>query len=268
MSQEVELENSHKILVLFASETDKEVYEPIVKLLQKNNVHHALRIASAHKSPENVKKILNEEDYSVIISGAGLAAALPGAIAAETTRPVIGVPCKGNYEGLDALLSIIQMPPGIPVVGVGVNNHISAANNAIKMTKQYSFVNIIGDSNSKPVKRAIDMMQQFDNEFKISEKIDKETINIKFVQLGDKIKHEDALIIYCPLSEEDSAEAALNLLHMTEHGLWVGLNRGDNAAIAALEIMNLDGRNEEVFGHYRKSLKEKLDKADKKVKKK
>ena len=258
---------SKKVLVLFASETDKNVYSEITKILDKNNITYSLRIASAHKTPELVQQILDEEDFDVVITGAGLAAALPGVIAAATLKPVIGVPCQGSYEGLDALLSIIQMPPGIPVLAVGVSNHLSAANNAVRMLTQYEYVNIIGDSDSKPVKRAVDLMQQFDNKFKVSEEVDKEAVNIKFVELGDKIKHEDALVIYCAVSEDDKAEAALNLLKMTEHGLWVGLNRGDNAAVAALEIINLDERHNEVFDYYRESLKKKIVEVDKAVKK-
>ncbi|HIH42915.1 TPA: AIR carboxylase family protein [Candidatus Woesearchaeota archaeon] len=266
--------NEHKALVLFASETDKDIYSEIIKILEKNKINYSLRIASAHKTPELVQQILDEEDFDVVITGAGLAAALPGVIAAVTLKPVIGVPCKGSYEGLDALLSIIQMPPGIPVLAVGINNHSSAANNAIRMLKQYEYVNIIGYSDSKPVKRAIDMMQQFDNKFKVSDNsnlsnsnsIDKDAVNIRFVELGETIKHEDALVIYCAVSEDDKAEAALNLLKMTEHGLWVGLNRGDNAAVAALEIINLDERHDEVFSYYRESLKKKIVETDNSVK--
>ncbi len=258
--------NEHKVLVLFASETDKDVYSKIIKILDKNNINYSFRIASAHKTPELVQQILDEEDFDVVITGAGLAAALPGVIAAATLKPVIGVPCKGSYEGLDALLSIIQMPPGIPVLAVGINNHSSAANNAIRMLAQYEYINIIGDSDTKPVKRAVDMMQQFDNKFKITDDsnnaIDKDAVNIRFVELGEIIKHEDALVIYCAVSEDDKAEAALNLLKMTEHGLWVGLNRGDNAAVAALEILNLDNRHDEVFKYYRESLKKKIVETD------
>ncbi len=265
--KEIAPENSKKVLVLFASETDKDVYSEIIKILKNNSINYSLRIASAHKTLELVLQILDEEDFDVVITGAGLAAALPGVIAAATLKPVIGVPCKGSYEGLDALLSIIQMPPGIPVLAVGINNHISAANNAIRMLVQYEYINIIGDSNTKPVKRAVDMMQQFDNKFKITDSnsnnaIDKDAVNIRFVELGETIKHEDALVIYCAVSEDDKAEAALNLLKMTEHGLWVGLNRGDNAAVAALEILNLDSRNDEVFKYYRESLKKKIVETD------
>ena len=103
------------ILVLFASKSDEDSYNSILKILKKEKVSYDLKIASAHKTPEDVDNIL-KQDYKVIISGAGLAAALPGVVAANTLRPVIGVPCKGNYQGLDALLSIAQMPPGIPVL--------------------------------------------------------------------------------------------------------------------------------------------------------
>ncbi|MEK6868772.1 MAG: AIR carboxylase family protein, partial [Nanoarchaeota archaeon] len=94
------------ILVLFASKSDEGTYRQIFKILDKNKVSYDFKLASAHKTPEDVDRIVSSSDYKVIISGAGLAAALPGVIAAKTLRPVIGVPCKGNYEGLDALLSI------------------------------------------------------------------------------------------------------------------------------------------------------------------
>ena len=85
---------------------------------------------SAHRTPEAVEKFAREakgRGLRVIIAGAGMAAALPGVIAASTTLPVIGVPIKGMLDGLDAMLSIIQMPPGIPVATVGVNGAQNAA---------------------------------------------------------------------------------------------------------------------------------------------
>ncbi len=251
-------DDAHKILVIFGSESDKEVYDKIVSALKKEKVQFDLKIASAHKDPELVNKILDEEDYNVIIAGAGLSAALPGVVASKTFKPVIGVPCAKDYQGLDALLSIIQMPPGIPVIGVGVNKAEFAAKCAVKMLKLHEYVNIIGDTNNKAVKRARDMMEQFDQEFKVQEEIDNDAVNIKFVQLGDKIGKEDALVIYCALSDKETdASAAINLLKMAENGMWVGLNRGENAALAALEILNLEGKHDDIFVHYRRSLKKK-----------
>ena len=91
---------------------------------------------SAHRTPSEVERFAREAEgrgLRVIIAGAGMAAALPGVIAAQTTLPVIGVPIKGMLDGLDALLSIVQMPPGIPVATVGVNGAQNAAVLACEM---------------------------------------------------------------------------------------------------------------------------------------
>lgn len=103
--------------------SDSNVYLPIIKKLEKKNVEFDLRIASAHRTPELLHAVLSRKRFDMIIAGAGLAAHLPGVVASKTIAPVVGVPCNGNFEGLDAFLSIVQMPPGIPVlsVGVGVN---------------------------------------------------------------------------------------------------------------------------------------------------
>ena len=103
------------ILVLFASKSDEETYTRIATGLKKHGIEYELRIASAHKTPDKAEEII-KKNYSLIISGAGLAAALPGVIAARKMTPVIGVPCPGAYDGLDSFLSIVQMPPGIPVL--------------------------------------------------------------------------------------------------------------------------------------------------------
>ena len=91
---------------------------------------------SAHRTPQEVEafaRSAEERGLKVIIAGAGMAAALPGVVAASTTLPVIGVPIKGMLDGLDAMLSIIQMPPGIPVATVGVNGAQNAAILAAEM---------------------------------------------------------------------------------------------------------------------------------------
>ncbi len=122
------------VLVLFGSKSDESTFKPILKILKNEKVIYDFKIASAHKTPGDVDQIIGR-NYKVIISGAGLSAALPGVIAARTVIAVIGVPCKGSYQGLDALLSIMQMPPGIPVLSVGVEKADAAAYSAIKILK-------------------------------------------------------------------------------------------------------------------------------------
>ena len=110
--------------------------EKACKWLEEQEIPFEVNALSAHRTPEAVEKFAREakgRGLRVIIAGAGMAAALPGVIAASTSLPVIGVPIKGMLDGLDAMLSIIQMPPGIPVATVGVNGAQNAAILAAEM---------------------------------------------------------------------------------------------------------------------------------------
>jgi 5-(carboxyamino)imidazole ribonucleotide mutase len=102
------------------------VVEKAKKILDQFSVEYTITVASAHRTPDVVKKIVQENDADVFIGIAGLAAALPGSIAAHTIKPVIGVPVSGKVN-FDAILSIIQMPPGIPVGAVGLDRGDNAA---------------------------------------------------------------------------------------------------------------------------------------------
>ncbi len=118
------------------STSDLPVMEKACKLLDELQVPFEVNALSAHRTPEAVESFARsaqERGIRVIIAAAGMAAALPGVIAANTTLPVIGVPIKGMLDGLDALLSIVQMPPGIPVATVGVNGAQNAAILAVEM---------------------------------------------------------------------------------------------------------------------------------------
>jgi 5-(carboxyamino)imidazole ribonucleotide mutase len=118
------------------STSDLPVMEKACKLLDELQVPFEVNALSAHRTPEAVESFARgakERGIKVIIAAAGMAAALPGVIAASTTLPVIGVPIKGMLDGLDALLSIVQMPPGIPVATVGVNGAQNAAILAVQM---------------------------------------------------------------------------------------------------------------------------------------
>src|SRR3989344_438234 len=253
-----------KVLIIFGSKTDEKVYNEISKGLKKLKVDFDLRISSAHKTPEDVDKTL-ETDYAVVITGAGLAAHLPGVVAARTIRPVIGVPCEGNYQGLDALLSIAQMPPGVPVLAVGVNKGDVAAQNCAKMMKKYNGITIIGDKNNDAVKKAVETLKRFVIVPNFDDKPNPNTINIAFTSFDEPIEKKDELVIYCPLilEKDDKAEAALNFLKHTNHGLWVGINNGHNAAIAAIEIMNIDNEYEEILVAYRREMRKKVLEANK-----
>ena len=124
------------VSIIMGSTSDLPVMEKACKLLDELQVPFEVNALSAHRTPEAVESFARsaqERGIRVIIAAAGMAAALPGVIAASTTLPVIGVPIKGMLDGLDALLSIVQMPPGIPVATVGVNGAQNAAILAVEM---------------------------------------------------------------------------------------------------------------------------------------
>ena len=125
------------ISIIMGSTSDLPVMEKACKWLNDNEIPFEVNALSAHRTPEAVETFARnakQRGIKVIIAAAGMAAALPGVIAASTPLPVIGVPIKGMLDGLDAMLSIIQMPPGIPVATVGVNAAQNAAILATEMT--------------------------------------------------------------------------------------------------------------------------------------
>lgn len=118
------------------STSDLPVMEKAAKFLDEMEVPFEINALSAHRTPEEVEifaKSAAENGIKVIIAAAGMAAHLPGVIASMTSIPVIGVPIKASLEGIDALLSIVQMPPGIPVATVGINGSLNAAILALQM---------------------------------------------------------------------------------------------------------------------------------------
>lgn len=125
------------VSIIMGSTSDMPVMEKAAKMLDDMQVPFEINALSAHRTPSEVEKFSKEaaaRGIKVIIAAAGMAAALPGVIAANTTLPVIGVPIKGSVlDGVDALYSIIQMPPGIPVATVAINGAMNAAILAIQI---------------------------------------------------------------------------------------------------------------------------------------
>ena len=119
--------------ILVGSESDRDAMQPALDELEARGITCELEVRSAHRNPDAVAEYARGargRGLRVLIAGAGLAAALPGAVAAQTDLPVIGVPLRSRLsvlDGLDALLSIAQMPPGVPVAAVGVDNAKNAA---------------------------------------------------------------------------------------------------------------------------------------------
>jgi 5-(carboxyamino)imidazole ribonucleotide mutase len=128
-----------KVAIIIGSASDKEQIEKGIDVLKQFNIQYDFKVLSAHRSPDALHeyiKSLDEKIYSVIIAGAGMAAALPGCVAAQTLLPVIGVPMTGGaLNGVDALYSIVQMPKGIPVgcMAIGSSGAVNAAIYAVRI---------------------------------------------------------------------------------------------------------------------------------------
>ena len=118
------------ISIIMGSTSDLPIMEKAAQFLDEMEIPFEMNALSAHRTPEEVEKFAkgaSNKGIKVIIAAAGMAAHLPGVIASMTTIPVIGVPIKSSLDGMDALLAIVQMPPGIPVATVGINGALNAA---------------------------------------------------------------------------------------------------------------------------------------------
>lgn len=120
-----------KVGIVMGSDSDLPVIQKAVNILRELDVPYEVHVYSAHRTPVQARDFAlsaRENGFGVLIAAAGMAAHLAGAVAANTTLPVIGIPCKGpSLEGMDALLSTVQMPSGIPVATVGINGGVNAA---------------------------------------------------------------------------------------------------------------------------------------------
>jgi 5-(carboxyamino)imidazole ribonucleotide mutase len=121
-----------KVMILMGSRNDLHVAEKGIPIFKKFGVNYEVVVASAHRTPKRVEDLVTKSDADIFIAIAGLSAALPGVVAALTTKPVIGVPVSGPVN-LDALLSVTQMPPGIPVAAVGLDRGDNAAILAVEI---------------------------------------------------------------------------------------------------------------------------------------
>ncbi len=121
------------IAIISGSKSDQPIVDKVTARLNDKGASFEHKVLSAHRNPRELEEYITQTDARVFIGIAGLSAALPGVIASKTTRPVIGVPVSAKLGGMDALLSIVQMPPGVPVASVGIDNGENAALLALRI---------------------------------------------------------------------------------------------------------------------------------------
>ena len=121
------------VAIICGSASDSAIADKAKSVLEYSRISYDYQVISAHRDPDKLDAYVKASTCKVFIAIAGLSAALPGVIASKTEKPVIGVPVSGTLNGLDALLSIVQMPKGVPVACVGVDNGENAAYLAVRM---------------------------------------------------------------------------------------------------------------------------------------
>jgi len=233
------------VAIIMGSASDWKKVESLADKLKEMGIQFSLHALSAHRTPKELKVLiedLNRRGVKLVIAAAGLSAALPGAIAAEFDGPVIGIPCKGAYEGLDAFLSIMDMPPGVPVLGVGVEDTPMAADATQSLFRNFEGINIVGDFQTSTEK----MLMKFGLKFTRFVSPHPDYINIRFIDMDNSPDIPDTVpdvfIINCPLfgdSDQQDAQYLFDFVNYGTQGCWVGPNRGDNAALAAVKILSL-----------------------------
>lgn len=121
------------VLIIAGSKSDGNIVRETEKILGEYKIKYSTEYCSAHREPKKLEKLVKDSEAKLFICIAGLSAALPGAVASHTEKPVIGVPVSSKLNGLDALLSIVQMPKGVPVACVGIDNGANAAYLAMRI---------------------------------------------------------------------------------------------------------------------------------------
>jgi 5-(carboxyamino)imidazole ribonucleotide mutase len=226
-----------KALVLFGSTSDKLIYDELCAFLEKD-FDIEMQVISAHRDPQKLDERLAQDDFDFIVAGAGLAAHLPGVCASKTKKPVLGIPVEGNLQGLDALLSIQQMPFGIPVAALSPKNWPNLKTFFTQTKTSTKKINIIAKAGvqqtsyfTKEVSRTEDYAQSLNYEFSINN-YDERALNINFVT-SSKDVITDLPVINVPLLDDhdkNSAHKAIDLLSWVNHGgLWMGINNARNA---------------------------------------
>lgn len=227
------------ILVLFGSKSDEYIYTDIVESL-KSNFNVSFEILSAHRDPTRLIELLKKDKFDYILAGAGLAASLPGFCASHTNKPVFGIPVAANLGGLDALLSILQMPFGVPVGTLSprcissLTSFLTAAESIKTRT-----VNVVVSPDVENHEFAIQEYARLEHyaqsegiEVNRSNSIDEELINIVLVHSEHNHEVKDNAL-YVPLlsnSEKNSPTSSIRLLDIIERGgIWFGINNSRNA---------------------------------------
>jgi 5-(carboxyamino)imidazole ribonucleotide mutase len=259
-----------KTLVVFGSKSDANIYEPLKSRLLGEGHEVDFRMISVHRSPDLLDRELAGTGAQVIIAGAGLAAHLPGIVAAKVLVPVVGIPCAAAIGGMDAFFAMAQMPFGIPVLATAPDQYGSAVDLIGRLSRldlQYSFdaFNIVMERHKRGqphfqalLQRAERIVERTKIEMKISDRPLENAVNICLVDINENDpeaplsygpvgRGSDEIRIYVPTLGEQayrdsySGFAVARRAASVPGGIWVGINNIGNAMLAAMQLANAKG---------------------------
>lgn len=252
------------VFVAFGSASDKAVYEPLLAKFKGAGISYEFKVLSAHKTPRELKSDLIHTNASIFVAGAGLSAALPGVIASEQIKPVVGLPCDGAFQGIDAFLATTQMPPDIPVIGVGVGNTSAAValcSNYLHGINEIVLVKKTKALEKKYFEKCKKFMEEYNIPFTIENSSKEENhsrVFIEFNELGTKFKDNRNIVIRTLLNEKTNLKDSIKFFESLQKSYSVALNSYKNAAIAALELINLKSNHSDLLVKLRKQAAQKV----------
>jgi amidophosphoribosyltransferase len=237
-----------KILVLFGSRSDENIYEPLIKSLQQIATV-SFDIISAHRDPIKLEQRLQQNDYDLVIAGAGLAAHLPGVIASKTEKMVIGIPVAANFGGLDAFLSIVQMPAGVPVLACGPINSMIIVSFLKSLNINSDKINIVMSNEwrsdlilQRELERMIELSYKNNISLSISDQRSEEFFNIILVKSENEVQKFDNCIYvpYLTQSEKKDPTLVIRFFNLSSAGgLWVGVNNLRNGLLSFIKLKQI-----------------------------
>jgi Phosphoribosylcarboxyaminoimidazole (NCAIR) mutase len=234
-----------KIQVLFGSASDERVYGPLCFALEKCG-DVKMEVASAHRNPERVREIVTKGGADVFVAGAGLAAHLPGVVASMTTKPVFGISVNGAFSGLDAFLSVVQMPKGVPVMCVTEENSNSIADMLLKWKslpadKIHMHWNKELETYS-PIKKAIDEIKTQSGVDVVWTAVTDAQCLGEIVSPWEQPKGNGLNLFLCEKEQLASSNLALDFFAKARQGgAWVGANNITNFVMQWQKIKDLKG---------------------------
>lgn len=233
-----------KIQVLFGSPNDERVFGPLCRHLEAV-AEVQMEVASAHRHPQRVRDVVTESKADLFVAGAGLAAHLPGVVASLTTKPVIGIAVNGAFSGLDAFLSIAQMPKDIPVMGVTEEQALSLATYVEKIKKWTSRElkiswNPYKSEHPLMAKTLQDLRERSGGDLKWCDPQDPECQG-ELVFFGERPQGQNLCLYICDKTDLSLPQTALHYFEIARSaGYWVGVN---NVTNFLLQIKKFKGLN-------------------------